>query len=310
MPLDPQIEEFLAAQAQAPATPIEEQTPEMAREGYLALAESVGPGPDLYAVRDSSIARSDGTAIPIRVYSPTDETDLPILVYYHGGGWVIGDLETHDQVCRCLAQGTEAVVVSVDYRLAPEHPFPAAIHDAYAALEWVAAKAEEIGGDALRLAVGGDSAGGNLAAVVAQMARDQEGPEISFQLLIYPAVDMTQGHPSIQENGEGYILTRAYMQWFRTHYLPDSLQWTNPLASPLHAQTLSQLPPALVITAEFDPLRDEGEEYAAQMKSQGVEVEVKRYDGMVHLFYQLAVMVDAGRTAIDHSVRSLRRALR
>ncbi len=310
MPLHPQIEAFLAIQAASPAPPIQEQTPEMAREGYLALAAAVGPGPDLMSVRDETIDGPDGNPLPLRIYTPSDKTGLPILVYYHGGGWVIGDLDTHDQVCRVLAKDAEVIVVSVDYRLAPEAPFPAAVHDCYAALQWVETNAETLGGDALRIAVGGDSAGGNLAAVISQLARDREGPEIRFQLLIYPATDMAQSHPSIEENGEDMVLTKHHLRWFRDHYIPDSLEWTNPLASPLLADDLCRLPPALVITAEYDPLRDEGEDYARRLRAQNNQVEVKRYDGMVHIFYQLAAMVEDGQAAIDQSTAALRRALR
>ncbi len=310
MPLHPQIEAFLAMQAAAGTPPLQEQTIEMARAGYVALAEAVGPGPDLFAVRDENIPGPDGNSIPLRIYRPSDENNLAVLLYIHGGGWVIGDLDTHDEVCRALAHDAGVIVVAVHYRLAPEHPFPAAVHDCYAALEWISANAQTIGADAQRIAVGGDSAGGNLAAVISQIARDREGPEIQLQLLIYPATDMTQAHASIETNGEGMVLTQLGMQWFRGHYLPDSLEWTNPMASPLHAQDLSKLPRALVITAEYDPLRDEGEDYAGRLKSAGTEVEVKRYDGMVHMFYQLSALVDAGQEAIDQSVGALKRALR
>lgn len=314
MPLDPQVAAFLETQAAAATEkgipPIQEQTPEMARAGYRALADAMGPGPDLFDVEDRAIPGPDQNRIPIRIYRPSKKKDLPILIYYHGGGWVIGDLDTHDQVCRMLADGAQTVVVAVDYRLAPEHPFPSAVRDAYAALEWVERHAEQLGGDALRLAVGGDSAGGNLAAVVSQLAKERGGPDIVFQLLIYPAVDMTQSHPSVEENGEGYVLTRDHMTWFRAHYLADSLEWTNPQASPLHSEDLRGLPPALILTAEFDPLRDEGEEYARRLKAAGVAVHVERFDGQVHIFYQLAPIVDAARRAIDKSVAALRAAQR
>ena len=314
MPLDPQVAAFLETQAeaaQAHGIPhILEQTPEMARLGYRALAEAMGPGPDLFDVEDRTIPGPDQNEIPIRIYRPAKKKDLPLLIYYHGGGWVIGDLDTHDQVCRMLSEGAQAIVVAVDYRLAPEHPFPAAVRDAYAALEWVDRHAESLGGDALRLAVAGDSAGGNLAAVVCQLAKERGGPDIVFQLLIYPAVDMTQSHPSVEENREGPVLTRDHLTWFRGHYLADSLDWTNPQASPLHSEDLRGLPPALIITAEFDPLRDEGEEYARRLKTAGAAVQVERFDGQVHIFYQLAPIVDAARRAIEKSVAALRAALR
>lgn len=314
MPLDSQIAAFLETQAAAAEEngipPILEQTPEMARAGYRALAEAMGSGPDLFDVEDRTIPGPDQNQIPVRIYRPSKKKDLPILVYFHGGGWVIGDLDTHDQVCRMLSDGAQTIVVAVDYRLAPEHTFPAAVRDAYTALEWVERHAQELGGDALRLAVGGDSAGGNLAAVVSQLSKERGGPEIVFQLLVYPAVDMTQSHPSVEENGEGYVLTKDHMTWFRGHYLPDSLEWTNPQASPLHFEDLRGLPPALIITAEFDPLRDEGEEYARRLKAAGVAVQIERFEGQVHIFYQLAPIVDAARRAIEKSVAALRAAQR
>lgn len=314
MPLDPQVAAFLETQAEAQEEngipPILEQTPEMARSGYRALAEAMGPGPDLFDVEDRTIPGPDQNEIPIRVYRPSNKKNLPILVYFHGGGWVIGDLDTHDQVCRLLCDGAQTLVIAVDYRLAPEHAFPAAVRDAYAALDWTERHAEKLGGDALRIAVGGDSAGGNLAAVVCQLAKERSGPEVVFQLLVYPAVDMTQSHPSVEENGDGYVLTKDHMTWFRSHYLADSLEWTNPQASPLHSEDLRGLPPALIITAEFDPLRDEGEAYARRLRAAGVEVQTERFEGQVHIFYQLSPIVDAAGRAIEKSVAALRAAQR
>ncbi|MDQ1375382.1 MAG: acetyl esterase, partial [Actinomycetota bacterium] len=237
---------------------------------------------------------------------PSDRRPLPVLVFFHGGGFVIGDLDTHDQVCRQLANGSHAIVVAVDYRLAPEHPYPAAPDDCFAATTWIHEHATELGGDPTRMAVAGDSAGGNLAAVVAQEARDKGGPPLKAQILIYPATDLSMQHPSITENGEGYLLTKEGMDWFMGHYAPDV---DDVRCSPLAAVDLSGLPPALVITAEFDPLRDEGEAYAAHLREAGVPVVLSRYDGMIHGFFQLGVLLDAGTKAVDEAARALAAAL-
>ena len=274
MALDPQVQAFLEAQAEAaaeaPPPPILEQTPEMGREGYEALAEAVGPGPDVAEATDRSIPGPSGD-IELRIYRPnvtessTSSGPSGTLVYYHGGGMVIGDLDTHDHACRELCSGAECVVVSVDYRLAPEHPFPAAVDDSFAALEWVADNISELGGDAARIAVGGDSAGGTLTAAMSLKARDAGGPNLVFQLLIYPWLDMTMASASIDENADGYVLTRDHLVWFRDHYLGDLGSSNDPMASPIFASSHADLPPALVITAEFDPLRDEGRAYAGKL---------------------------------------------
>jgi acetyl esterase len=219
---------------------------------------------------------------------------------------VIGNIETHDVPVRRLANLVPAVVVSVDYRLAPEHPFPAAPQDCYAATAWAAANIGQYGGDGSRLAVAGDSAGGNLAAVVAQMARDQGGPPIAFQLLVYPAVDARMTHASITENGDGYLLTKGFMEWFYGHYLPKESDADDPLVSPIKASSLASLPPALVLTAEFDPLRDEGEAYAAALQAAGGTASAKRYDGMIHGFIQLGGVVDRNRELMDDCAGALR----
>ena len=246
--------------------------------------------------------------LPVRVYRPADGTGNPGIVYFHGGGWTICSLQTHDQSCRRLAAETGAVVVSVDYRLAPEHKFPAAAEDAYAATRHDAAQADELGSDPTRLAVAGDSAGGNLAAVVAQMARDQGGPELVFQLLVYPVVDGTREHPSFAENGEGYFLTADQMRWYWEQYTDRPSDRTEPYASPIVADDLSGLPPAMVVTAEFDPLRDEGEAYADALEAAGVPVTAHRAPGMFHGFYALSGVLDGATEANDLAHEVLRKA--
>ena len=227
---------------------------------------------------------------------PKAGTPQPALIYFHGGGWVIGDLESHDQVCRALANAARCIVVAVDYRLAPEHKFPAAVDDAIAATRWIAGNAARLGIDAARLAVGGDSAGGNLAAVVSLDARDRGGPPLVFQLLIYPGTDMRMDRPSHVRHAEQLPLRRATMQWFVGHYLRDAGDEADWRASPLRARDFRNLPPALVVTAGFDPLCDEGEAYAKALSGAGVRVAHERFGGQIHGFLSMGRMIaDAGR---------------
>jgi acetyl esterase len=246
--------------------------------------------------------------VPVRAYRPKgagkDEI-LPALVYYHGGGWVIGDLDTHDVVCRTLANGARCAVFSVEYRKAPESPFPAAVDDCFAALNFVA---KQSGINSKHLAVGGDSAGGNLATVMALMARDAGGPAISFQVLIYPGADQRMAHASIKRNGEGYLLTEKSMLYFRAHYLPNDKDWLDWRASPLLAKSLAGLPPALVLTAGFDPLVDEGREYAERMQKEGVAVEYRNYPDMVHGFITMGRVLDTANAALADCARALKKA--
>ena len=311
MPVDPQVQAFLEAQAQAAIAnqvpPITEQTVEMARAGYLAVAEMLGQGPDVDT--EDSAAPGPAGDIPVRIYRPKGAgPGLPVLVYYHGGGWVIGDLDTHDYAARELCAGAGCLVVAVDYRLAPGAQFPAAVDDSWAALQWVAANAESLGGDPSRIAVGGDSAGGNLSAVMSLLARDAGGPKLAFQLLIYPAVDMDFSRPSIDENADGYVLTKDHMIWFRAHYLRSDADRADFRASPLLAPDHSGLPPALVITAEFDPLRDEGRDYAEKLQAAGVPTTLSNYEGQVHVFFQLSPILNGGRKAVDEACAALRQA--
>ncbi len=236
----------------------------------------------------------DAGGVASRLYRPNDRSDLGLLVYFHGGGWVIGDLESHDNVCRALANGSGHAVLSVDYRLAPEHPFPAPLEDALTATRWAHGHAAELGCRAGRVAVGGDSAGANLAAVVAQL-----GPvPLVYQLLVYPVTDCTQAQPSYEENADGYFLSRAGMAWFIDHYLGDTAP-TDPRVSPLFAadHVVAATPPALVITAEFDPLRDEGDAYARRLADLGVPTSHVRFSGMFHGFFSLADFLDDGGAA-------------
>lgn len=300
MPLHPQAASLLALMAAVGDPPIEQVTPEVARANRAARQRPSTTA--AHEVRDV-----DAGGVPARLYRPSDATGLGLLVYLHGGGWVIGDLESHDQVCRVLAVHSGHAVLSVDYRLAPEHRFPAALDDGVAALRWAHAHADELGCRADALAIGGDSAGGNLAAAIANLAV----VPLVFQLLVYPVTDATCSSPSHEENGTGYFLTAAGMRWFVQHYLGDATPPTDPRVSPLAADdaTLAAAPPALVITAEFDPLRDEGDAYAARLQAAGVATSHVRFGGMFHGFFSLADFVDDGAAANALAAAALHTAL-
>ena len=249
--------------------------------------------------------------IPVRLYSPNPDAQLPTLVYFHGGGWVLGDLDSHDPLCRALANRAEAAVVSVGYRLAPEHRYPAAAEDAYAAALWLAEHGADWGTDPVRIAVAGDSAGGNLAAVVALMARDRGAPPLRAQALIYPVTNCDFGVESYRLNGDGSVgLSEDAMRWFWRCYTRSPAEAAEPYASPLRADTLLGLPPALVITAEYDPLRDEGEAYAARLERSGVPAELVRYDGVIHGFVGQLAAFPEGDAAADRIAQFLRKAFR
>jgi acetyl esterase len=307
MAVDPQVQMILDVMATLPQREISEETPEQFRDVLIGLASIKGPVANAARTEDLVIP-GPGGEIPVRVYRPESRQLLPVIVYFHGGGFVGGNIATHDGVCHGLSVGVPAVVVSVDYRLAPESPFPAAVDDCEAAVRWVSDHAEQFGAIASRLAVAGDSAGGNLAAVVARRARDSEGPSISFQLLIYPCTDVTCSQPSQVENGEGYLLTGELMQWFYGHYLAGA-DPRDPDLSPLLVEDLKGLPPALIITAEFDPLRDEGEAYATRLIEAGVSATSTRYDGMIHAFFGMSGTVDAADQAMSEAVLALRKAI-
>ena len=264
------------------------------------------PGPEVAKVEDRNIPGPDG-GVPVRIYTPEGDGPFPILAWYHGGGWVVGDLESADGVSRSLCAGGQCVVVSVDYRLAPDTKFPGPAEDCWAATTWAVNNAAEINGDPARLAVGGDSAGGNLAAAMSLMAADRGGPDIALQLLVYPVADRDFGTVSYTDNAEGYSLTKVTMQYYWDQYI-DAEHATNPYAVPMQANDLAGQPPALVITAEFDPLRDEGEAYAKRLREAGVETTATRYDGMIHGFFNMGAAVDKGRQAVDEASAALRNA--
>jgi acetyl esterase len=293
MEMHPQAQALLAAMAEEGAPPLYELSVEEARGAPAAVAELIGAGPEIATVRDVSIPVSGGD-ISARVYEPVPESPATI-VYYHGGGWVIGSIDDWDAACRTLAAESECRVVSVDYRLAPEHRFPTAADDAYDAFVWVATNLAA-GTDVV---LAGDSAGGNLATVTALRARDEGGPPIALQVLVYPVVDHDFTTPSYEQYANaGLILNRAEMVWFWDHYLPDVAQRSHPYASPLHAENHAGLPPAYVLIAEHDPLRDEGLAYAAKLEAAGVPVTVKRYDDQIHAFFGLVNIMESANAAI------------
>ncbi len=276
-------------------------------EDLRARANMAIPSPiELPSIADGTVPGPAGD-IPVRIYRPSDDTNLPVVVFFHGGGWVIGDLESHDHMARTLSSKAECVVVAVDYRLAPEHKFPAAADDAWAALEWVATHATDLGVDGNRIAVAGDSAGGNLAAVVAVQARDSEHVEIIQQVLLYPVVDGDCDRPSMAENAEGYMLTRGAMDWFHEQYATTDADRGDPRYSPINGD-LAGVAPAIVVTAEYDPLRDQGNAYAVALTDAGVDVIHTQYDGMIHGFFSMDAGLDTAAQAQDEVAAALKAA--
>ena len=311
MPLDPEIQALLTAMTSLNLPPLSQGTPDVARAGFRSMSVDVRQPEHVIPVKETEdlrIPTSHGD-IAARVYRPEHDAPLPTVVFAHGGGFVIGDIETHDNQARAICRGADAVVVSIDYRLAPEAPWPAAIHDTYDAVKWAVDNIDTLGGDATRLAVAGDSAGGNISAVVAQLCRDN-GPQLSAQLLIYPAVDFDpeSSYPSRVDNAEGYFLTADDMAWFTEHYVGTAPDHNDPTMSPLKGK-LDGLAPAVVATAEFDPLRDEGNAYAEALRAAGVEVESECYAGLIHGFFGLGLLSKASQSATDDVIARFRALL-
>ncbi len=309
MPLHPQAVKFLDTYARLNSPPLE-TTPVAESRALLASGTGIFPNcPELASVDDVFIPRPGGPLL-LRIYRPKQTVNRGACLYFHGGGWVLNSVQTHDDFVRRLTDAAGCVCVSVEYRLAPEHPYPAAVDDAYAALEWMAANGTEWDVDPTRLAVAGDSAGGNLAAAVCLVTRDRNGPPIRQQVLAYPITDCDFTRPSYRENAEGYFLTTSQMRWFWDHYCPDPERRREPYASPIYATSLSGLPPAFIFTAEFDPLRDEGEAYAAALQAAGVPVRFRRFDGMIHAFLRRVTTFDAAREALREIAEVLWTAFR
>jgi acetyl esterase len=273
-----------------------------------AAAAGTGQAEPVTEVRQAEIPGPAGR-IPARVYRPAGAGPLPVLVYFYGGGWSLGTLDTCDGVCRMITNAADCVTVAIGYRLAPEHKFPAAVQDCHAGARWVASHAAELGADATRLAVGGDSSGGNLAAAVALLARDSDGgPAIAHQLLVYPNTDYQADTSSMREIADDYFFNPSSVRWYWGMYLAEPEDGRSPLASPLRAADVSGLPPATVITAEYDPLRDEAEQYAAKLEAAGVPAEIIRYDGMMHGFFTMVAALDTAREAVLEAAARLRAA--
>ena len=310
--LDPDAQHVLYLIREAGRPPYETLTPPEAREFYRAGRRILQPEPPQVAeVRNLKAPSAQGN-IPLRLYRGlgTDRgAVLPALIYFHGGGWVIGDLDTHDGVCRLIANASGCAVVSVDYRLAPEHKFPAAVDDAVAATEWIAANGGALGIDASRLAVGGDSAGGNLAAVVALIARDRGGPRLRYQLLIYPATDFVTSDDPQRERFEGFPLNVVTMNWFRDHYLRAATDYGDWRASPLRAKDLRGLPPAYVLTVGFDPLHLEGAAYADRLRGAGVPIQHRHIAEQMHGFFTMGKIIRAAGPATEEAARAVKAAL-
>jgi len=308
MPVDPQIQALLDMGTGVPAT--NTLSVAEARAQYEGRIRLMAPAAPIGAVTERVIDGPGGD-LRLRIYRPAGQGPFPLLVFYHGSGFVLCSLDTHDGMCRNLCAGARCVVVSVDYRLAPEHKYPGGLDDCVFATCWVAEHASELEGDVSRIAIGGDSAGGNLAAAAALRLRDAQGPALCGQLLIYPVTDYyTPGTSSYRDNADGYGLTRDTMIWFWEHYLHDAGEAADPLVSPLRAPDLSRLPPALVVTAEYDPLRDEGEHYADKLRAAGTPVITSRWDGMNHGFFFWVGRVDKASAAMAESCGWLRQIFR
>ena len=306
MPLAPDVQAFLDEAAAAGGSPLEEGTPAQARAASWAWLNHVGESEPVASVRHTFIPGPTAD-LAARIYTPAGDGPFPAIVFFHGSGWVIANIEIADAPHRALANRTGCVVVAVNYQKAPEHPFPTPFDDAYASTCWVVEHAAMLGVDPLRIGVGGDSAGGNLAAAVTLQARDAaDGPDLAFQLLLYPATDRRLDYPSMTENAVGYGLTLAGMTWFWEQYLADRADADNPLACPMRAPDLSGLPPAVVVTAEYDPLRDDGAAYAGRLRAAGVPVTERNYVGQIHGFLWMAGVAEGARQLLDDLGRDIR----
>jgi len=312
MPLDPLMKDFLDQMALQPTPKLWEMPPALARETMIAMTQLIGPKDvPIGKVVTRAIPAAHGE-IPIRVYTPVagGAEPMPAMVYFHGGGWVIGNLDTHDGVCRILANESRCRIVAVDYRLSPEHKFPAAVEDAFAAVSWIESNASDMGIDANRLAVGGDSAGGALAAVVAQMAKEKGKPKLSFQLLFFPVTQIGEETISLRDFAEGFFLEAQTLNWFYDHYLDADADKNDPRISPLRAKTVSGLPPAYVMVAGFDPLHDEGVAYAEKLREAGVAVTLDDYPDLVHDFILMQAVVPQAKEALVAAAGALKSALK
>lgn len=310
MPLDPQAQIIIGLVKQSGLPEFWQLTPDQAREQYQLRVSKLAVKEPIFKTTDRPIPGA-GSELPIRIYQPREAKPgerLPVLVWFHGGGFVIGNLDTHDSACRMLANQADCLVVAVDYRLAPEFKFPAAVEDSMAALRWVALHAREIGADSERIAVGGDSAGGNLAAVCALMARNEGHPRLALQLLVYPCTAPEPETASHRKFAEGYLLTRNTITWFYRQYVRSPKDFQDFRFAPLVADDLSNLPPALVLVAGYDPLRDEGVEYAKRLVEAGNRVTLTNYEGMIHGFYLMGGAVDAAKRAVAESAAALKAA--
>jgi acetyl esterase len=308
MPLHPQVATFLEQLARQKAHPFESLTVETTRRAALLGSVRGQIQPILDRIENRTILRDDGSELAIRIYYPEGNQPHGICLYFHGGGWVLNSIDTHDELVRHLTAASGCVFMNVEYRLAPEHKYPAAAEDAYTALCWASEHASEFGCDPSCIALAGDSAGGNLAAAACLMSRDRGGPKIAMQALIYPITDCDFERPSYRENGEGYFLTRREMIWYWNHYVETPEQMLEPYASPLRAPSLQGLPPTFILTAEFDPLRDEGEAFADALRAAGVKVVMHRYDGMIHAFFRRMQQFDRAHDAIQEVAGEIRSA--
>jgi acetyl esterase len=309
MPLDPQVRQWRERRIAGGVTPLYTQSLAEARAADLADIQASSGDPEaVHHVSELSIDGSGGP-LPLRVFRPSDDEPLPALVYFFGGGWTLGQIDTCDAICRTLANQAGCVVIAAGYRLAPEHKFPAAAHDCFDAVRWIAANAKELGIDEARIAVGGDSAGANLAAAVTLLAKEGREPSLAAQLLIYPNTLYGSDTQSMRDNDDPSMFNRRSVDWYWGHYLASDTDGRDPLASPLLALDHSGLPPALVITAEYDPLRDESEQYAQALRAAGVPTELTRYDGMMHGFFTMSGLLDGGRRAVSQAATFLRTSL-